>query len=434
MAYWSKNDGVPFSFLFRAFDFTTQRVCRNDVNVACNMLRTVMRTTPRDLLAVFHLLANKIAPKHELASDLGVGSGLIITALAEAYNKPEDEIRNHLLAALGQAAVYNENRNLEPLDSPEAAEIVKRVHSICLVYDKLIWAILDDGISKLSSSCSFSIGVPVEPMLAKLSLAESEIIERFNAQIHYMEDGKVKIYTRNLEPSSEIFPDVVIAVSRSKKSGVKSTRRRKHVALIEIKVQFCIFAFDILYLNGDLIYEQQLVRGRIRKIEKFLKAAMDANCESLVIKGLDDAYEPSTYPWLKLKKEYMEGIGDSLDLQTGTYIVFLMACYDSKTAEFETLCKLKTVFSKKILTEISSRLASKVIPKPKLVCRQQMKASSLTTSPVYYAAFGVVEASEGLLTWFHSFFRVRKDKDPEQASSLGIMVEMYQKQVVKTIK
>lgn len=85
-----------------------------------------------------------------------------------------------------------------------------------------------------------------------------------------------------------MFPDVVISVSRSKKSGVKSfvldceivayeldkhetlpyqilsTRRRKHVALIEIKVQFCIFAFDILYLNGNLIYEQQLVPGRIR--------------------------------------------------------------------------------------------------------------------------------------------------------------------------
>ncbi|XP_016725602.1 DNA ligase 1 [Gossypium hirsutum] len=188
MAYWSKNDGVPFSFLFRAFDFTTQRVCRNDVNVACNMLRTVMRTTPRDLLAVFHLLANKIAPKHELASDLGVGSVfkalLAIAKECRRKNKRKklDLVEELVMAAgtLGQAAVYNENRNLEPLDSPEAAEIVKRVHSICLVYDKLIWAILDDGISKLSSSCSFSIGVPVEPMLAKLSLAESEIIERFN--------------------------------------------------------------------------------------------------------------------------------------------------------------------------------------------------------------------------------------------------------------
>ncbi|TYG66168.1 hypothetical protein ES288_D06G245900v1 [Gossypium darwinii] len=420
MAYWSKNDGVPFSFLFRAFDFTTQRVCRNDVNVACNMLRTVMRTTPRDLLAVFHLLANKIAPKHELASDLGVGSGLIITALAEAYNKPEDEIRNHLLAALGQAAVYNENRNLEPLDSPEAAEIVKRVHSICLVYDKLIWAILDDGISKLSSSCSFSIGVPVEPMLAKLSLAESEIIERFN-------DGKVKIYTRNLEPSSEMFPDVVIAVSRSKKSGVKSTRRRKHVALIEIKVQFCIFAFDILYLNGDLIYEQQLVRGRIRKIEKFLKAAMDANCESLVIKGLDDAYEPSTYPWLKLKKEYMEGIGDSLDLVS-------IAAYHGRSSK-QALTSIRNFMQIKdgIFEENSYRNIFQASFEGDSKT-EALKASSLTTSPVYYAAFGVVEASEGLLTWFHSFFRVRKDKDPEQASSLGIMVEMYQKQVVKTIK
>lgn len=81
-----------------------------------------------------------------------------------------------LLEALGQAAVYNENRNSEPLDSPEAAEIVKRLYSVCLVYDKLIRAILDGGISKLSSSCSFSIGVPVEPMLAKPILAVSEII------------------------------------------------------------------------------------------------------------------------------------------------------------------------------------------------------------------------------------------------------------------
>ncbi|KAK5826851.1 hypothetical protein PVK06_021784 [Gossypium arboreum] len=128
-----------------------------------------------------------------------------------------------LLVALGQASVYNKNRNLEPLDSPEAAEIVKQVHSVCLVYDKLIWAILNDGISKLSSSCSFSIEVSVEPMLVKPSLAESEIIERFNgtaydcdykydgerALIHYMEDGKVEIYTRNLEPVPQCFPTLL---------------------------------------------------------------------------------------------------------------------------------------------------------------------------------------------------------------------------------
>lgn len=35
---------------------------------------------------------------------------------------------------------------------------------------------------------------------------------------------------------------------------------------------------------------------------------------------------------------------------------------------------------------------------------------------------------------FIAFFHVRKDKDPEQASSLEIMVEMHQKQVAKTIK
>ncbi|KAK5826852.1 hypothetical protein PVK06_021785 [Gossypium arboreum] len=167
---------------------------------------------------------------------------------------------------------------------------------------------------------------------------------------------------------------------------------------------------------------------------------MDANCESLAIKGLNDAYESMVETEERVHGRHSRLTRSSLNRcipwpsrAKGTYFVFLMACYGSKTAEFETLCKLKTVFSKKILTEISSRLASKMIPKPKLVV-WEVKASSLTTSPVNYAAFGMVEARGGLSTWFHSFFHVQKDKDPEQASSLEIMVEMYQKQVAKTIK
>ncbi|XVF26921.1 hypothetical protein REPUB_Repub14bG0061900 [Reevesia pubescens] len=166
---------------------------------------------------------------------------------------------------------------------------------------------------------------------------------------------RVEIYTRNLEPSTEKFLDVVIAVTRLKKYFVKSfvldceivaydrkkqeilpfqllgTRRRKNVVVNDIKVQVCMFAFDMLDLNGH--------------------------------------YEPSMYSsnWPKLKKDYMEGIEDSLDLlpitayngrgkSTGVYGAFLLACYDISNAGFQSICKLGTV---------SSRLHSKVIPQSK---------------------------------------------------------------------
>ncbi|OWM68931.1 hypothetical protein CDL15_Pgr025118 [Punica granatum] len=85
------------------------------------------------------------------------------------------------------------------------------------------------------------------------------------------------------------------------------TTARKNVVMSEIKVDVCIFAFDyMLYFNGKpLIMEE-------------LKVRRECSCEGLIVKTLDrDAtYEPSkqSLNWLKLKKDYMDTIGDSVDL------------------------------------------------------------------------------------------------------------------------
>jgi len=53
-------------------------------NIFCKVFRTVLATTPKDLLAIVTLLAKRSAPTHK-GVDLGIGDAAIIKVLSEAY-------------------------------------------------------------------------------------------------------------------------------------------------------------------------------------------------------------------------------------------------------------------------------------------------------------------------------------------------------------
>ncbi|PWA94062.1 DNA ligase 1 [Artemisia annua] len=612
-AYWGEGERVPFLFLVRVFDAISKESGRIVMTeIVCNMLRTVIDTTPDDLVAVVYLLANRIAPAHE-GLELGIGDASIIKALAEAcgakeahikkqykelgdlglvakasrssqplMRKPQpltvakvfdtfrviakesgkdsqDKKKNHikgllvsatdcepqylirllqtklriglaeqtLLTALGHAIFYTEKHPPPPAntDSPidEAAKILKQVYSVIPVYDKIVPALLSGGVWDLPKTCCFSPGVPVGPMLAKPTKGVSEILDKFQnmeftceykydgerAQIHYLEDGTVQIYSRNAERNTEKFPDVVVAASRLKKPNVTSyvldcelvaydrnkqkilpfqilsTRARKNVVMSEIKVEVCIYAFDLLYLNGQQLLQEQLCTRRERlyesfeeepgyfqfataitstdleEIQTFLDVSVNASCEGLIIKTLtrDATYEPAkrSNNWLKLKKDYMDSIGDSLDLvpiaafegkgkRKGHFGAFLLACYDNDKDEYQAICRIGTGFSDAMLEERSASLRSKEIPTPKSYYRYvgvgdknpdawfeatevwEVKAADLTISPVYCAAIGAVDPNKGISLRFPRLLRVREDKRPEEASTSEQVADMYNAQ------
>lgn len=191
------------------------------------------------------------------------------------------------------------------------------------------------------------------------------------AQLHFerLDDGRsvdVSIYSRNQENNTSKYPDIISRVTKVVDENVKSfildceavawdkktkqilpfqvlsTRKRKDAKETEITVQVCLFAFDILQFNGESLIEKslrerrELLKTHFKEVEDeffhaqakdlktadevltFFEESLRGKCEGLMIKTLDDdaSYEIAkrSHKWLKLKKDYLEGLGDTLDL------------------------------------------------------------------------------------------------------------------------
>ena len=81
---------------------------------------------------------------------------------------------------------------------------------------------------------------------------------------------------------------------------------------------------------------------------RFRARQVEHGTEGLIVKTLDDSYEPSkrSSHWLKLKKDYLEGCGDTFDVvpigawfgkgkRTGVYGSYLLAIWDPENEEFQ---------------------------------------------------------------------------------------------------
>lgn len=402
-----------------------------------------------------------------------------------------------------------------------AVESVKAAYNRLPNYDILTKVLLDKGIDGLEEGCQSMISVPLKPMLAQPSKGVQEVLKKFGdhkftceykydgerAQIHRSDSGKTYIFSRNQEDTSGKYPDVLKEVGDYIKPDTRSfildcecvawdtqekqilpfqvlsTRKRKTADDDEIKVKVCLFAFDLLHLNdkslikltleerrkilrdsfnetpGKFMFAQSHDVQSLDEIQEILDESVKGHCEGLMVKALDSTYEiakRSQY-WLKLKKDYLEGVGDTVDAvvigafygkgkRTGTYGGFLLACYNEDDESFQTVCKLGTGFKDEDLEAHTNFLKQHVIDKPKsyysvddslvpdvwfeAVQVWEIKCADLSLSPVHTAAFGALESKKGISLRFPRYLRIRDDKKPEEATNSSQIIHMYNNQEI----
>lgn len=235
----------------------------------------------------------------------------------------------------------------------KAEEIVKACFAKRPNYNDLIPSLLEIGVcDELLIRCGLALHVPLRPMLGSITRDLSEMLTKLQgrnfsceykydgqrAQVHCDSDGKVSIFSRHLELMTEKYPDLVALIPKVRGDGVSSfimegevvavdqetgdlktfqtltNRARKDVAIGSIKVSVCMFAFDLMYLNGEPLLDRpfrerrELLRSLFTEVPnqftwvksidatsqdsetvlEFFKSATDFKCEGIMVKILDN--------------------------------------------------------------------------------------------------------------------------------------------------
>jgi DNA ligase-1 len=356
--------------------------------------------------------------------------GLLVELLASASPREAKYlvrfVSGRLRLGVGDATVL-EALALAKLGDRKLKAELERAYNLCSDLGRVA-RVASEGGRAATAEIRAQVGYPIRMALCERVAAPEDIIQKigrcavepkldgFRCQIHKDHD-LVEIFSRNLERTTLMFPDITEAVRRQVRADTaifegealafdegtgellsfQTTiqRKRKHgIADHAKEFPLKLFAFDLLYVDGEdytprpyrqrrseLVARIGMGEGIIQadeveevedpaRLRLIFETAIARGLEGIVAKRLDSPYAAGSrnFNWIKLKRSYKGELSDTVDLCLIGYFrgggkrarfgigTVLAAVYDPSADIFKTVCKVGTGFSDEEWVELRKRL------------------------------------------------------------------------------
>lgn len=232
---------------------------------------------------------------------------------------------------------------------------------------------------------------------------------------------RVKLFTRNLEDVTEMFPEIVDNAKKIKNSSFildseivgwdyksnkfmsyQQTMQRRRKYSVESKsgdIPVKAFVFDLLFLEGKSLVNsdtgdrcdtlEKVVDGtqggivlaetkrllKPKDIKEYFDKCVTNGLEGIIVKQISGGYKPGirNYEWIKIKKSIDKDLVDTIDMVIVGYFkgsgrrsslgvgAILGAIYNQKEDIYDAICKVGTGMSDDILKEMAQKFEEHIV-------------------------------------------------------------------------
>ena len=385
---------------------------------------------------------------------IGVGEGIVRDSIAKAFNVPKDAVeRGYMLTndlgLVAREAKLNGTHGLAGLDMELGRPI------------RMMLAQISQGI---------------EPAVNEMgSVAVEWKFDGARVQIHKDKD-KISIYSRRLEDVTNSLPDIVemvregisaesalldgeaVVLGPNGKPGafqqiLKRFRRKYDVDMVKEQIPLQLYLFDVLYFNGESLFDNTLVQRRkhlvecvtpsdnlkiaeqvitsdVKVINGIYSKALEAGHEGVMLKNPESLYSPGKRGknWLKIKP-----LMETLDLvviggewgegRRANFVgSFQLACIEQESGDLLSLGRVGTGITDDMLEDLTARFTE-------LMVVENGKELEFVPQVVFEVAFEEIQKSptynSGYALRFPRLVRVRDDKSPDDADTLDRIEQLY---------
>jgi DNA ligase-1 len=384
---------------------------------------------------------------------IGVGEGIVRDAIARAFDVTKDDVEMAYILTNDMGMVARETR-------------LKGI----------------EGLRKMD----ITLGRPIKQMLARISSGIEPVVREMGsvavewkfdgARVQIHKDGNnITIFSRRMEDVTDSLPDIVsmirngitaksaildgeVVVFEDEKPGafqqiLKRFRRKYDVEIMVSKIPLQLFLFDIMYINGMNLFNNNLVLRRqqllecvtpsatlnvaeqvitsdVRVVNNIYMTALDAGHEGVMLKNPESLYSPGKRGknWLKVKP-----LMETLDLvviggewgegrRTQMIGSYQLACIEPTTGQFLSMGRVGTGITDDLLLELTLRFKDLIIIE---------RGTELDFVPeiVFEVAFEEIQKSptynSGYALRFPRLVRVRDDRDPNEVDTLERIEQLY---------